>query len=159
MKNLLGTKHSVLPFRAEALYPTNPNLEQLGSPFTINEIELVVKQLVNNKASGPDGIPNEFLKVYWNEVKHEIYQIMLNFYDNKLDLQRHNQVNIILIPKIEAPITISDFHPISVINLLPKLISKILSNRLRLVLPDLIFPYQTTFVHGRQISENFVTTR
>lgn len=79
----------------------------------MNEIELVVKQLVNNKASGPDEIPNKFLKVYWNEFKHEIYQIMLNFYDNKLDMQRHNQANIILIPKIEAPRTIFDFRPIS----------------------------------------------
>lgn len=33
MKNLLGTIQSVLPFRAEALYPSNPSLDQLGSPF------------------------------------------------------------------------------------------------------------------------------
>lgn len=45
------------------------------------------------------------------------------------------------------------------LNLIPKLISKLLSNRLRLVLPDFIFPYQTAFVHGRQILKNFVTTR
>lgn len=159
MKNLLGTKQPILPFQPEALYPTNPNLEQLGTQFSLLEIELAVKQLANNKASGPDGLPNEFLKIYWNEIKHEILQIMLKFYHNNLDLQGSNLANIILIPKIETPKTTSDFRPISVLNLIPKLISKILSNRLRLVLPDLISPFQTAFVHGRQIAENFVTTR
>lgn len=64
-----------------------------------------------------------------------------------------------MIPKIEVPITASDFRPISVLSLIPKLISKVLSNRLRLLLPDLISSNQTAFVHGRQISENFVATR
>ncbi|XP_078178924.1 uncharacterized protein LOC144573109 [Carex rostrata] len=159
MRNLLGTKHSLLSFRAEALYPSNPSLDQLGSTFSYNEIDVSVKQLANNKASGPDGIPNKFLKVYWDEVKHEIYQIMLNFYNNTLDLRQYNRANIILIPKLEVPQNTSDYRPISIINLIPKLISKILSNRLRLVLPDLISPYQTAFVHGRQIAENFVSTR
>lgn len=120
---------------------------------------MAVKQLANNKASGPDRLPNEFLKIYWNEIKHEILQIMLKFYDNNLDLQGSNLANIILVPKMETPKTTSDFLPISILNLIPKLISKILSNRLRLILPDLISPFQTAFVHGRQIFENFVTTR
>lgn len=64
-----------------------------------------------------------------------------------------------MIPKKDNPQTTADFRPISVLNLIPKLISKILANRLRLVLPSLISSNQTAFVHGRQISENFVTTR
>lgn len=84
---------------------------------------------------------------------------MDNFYENRLDLERFNRAKIILIPKTEVPKSTSDFRPISVLNLIPKLIAKILSNRLRLKLPDLISQNQMTFVHGRQISENFVTTR
>lgn len=64
-----------------------------------------------------------------------------------------------MIPKIQAPARVKDFRPISVINLIPKLISKILANRLRLKLPDLISPCQTAFIRGRQITDNFVATR
>ena len=97
--------------------------------------------------------------MYWNEIKGEIFAILLQFYEGRLDLGSFNQANIILIPKIEVPITTSDFRPISVLSLIPKLISKVLSNRLRMLLPDLISSYQTAFIHGRQISENFVSTR
>lgn len=53
----------------------------------------------------------------------------------------------------------AEFRPISVINLIHKLISKVLSNRLRPFLPSLISPNQTAFIQGRQISDNFVATR
>lgn len=125
----------------------------------MEKIGTAVQQLANNKASGPDGIPNEFVKVYWNEIKSEIYRIMLKFYNNSLDLMQFNQADIIMIPKVEVPRSTSDFRPISVLSLIPKLIAKVLSNRLRLKLPELISSNQTAFVHGRQISENFVTTQ
>lgn len=88
-----------------------------------------------------------------------MFSIFQNFYDNTLDLTACNVANIIMVPKVEVPQNTSDFRPISVINLIPKLISKVLSNRLRWRLPDLIFNRQTAFVHGRQIFENFITTR
>lgn len=64
-----------------------------------------------------------------------------------------------MVPKSECPTSTVDFRPISVLNLIPKLIAKVLSNRLRLVLPKLISPNQTAFIQGRQIAENFVVTR
>lgn len=64
-----------------------------------------------------------------------------------------------MIPKKEVSVQVADFRPISVMNVVPKLISKILANRLRDFLPTLISPAQTVFIRGRQISENFNTTR
>lgn len=159
MMGILGVSNLVLQFDAKPLYPINPDLSNLQAPFTEPEIERAVMQLANHKASGPDGLPNEFIKNYWQEIKSEICRILDDFYENRLDLNLFNEAKIVLIPKIESPKNTSDFKPISVLNLIPKLISKILSNRLRLVLPELISANQTAFVHGRQISENFVTTR
>lgn len=159
MRDILGTSSQVLSFDATALYDTNPTLDHLGVQFNLEEIELAVKQLANNKASGPDGLPNEFVKIYWEDLKHEILRIMNDFYDLTLDLKPFNEARIVMIPKVESSTDTSDFRPISVLNLIPKLISKILANRLRTSLPDLISCNQTAFVHGRQISENFVSTR
>lgn len=159
MQEVLGTSAQVIPFDASALYPTSLDLSLLEQQFTLSEVEATVRQLANNKASGPDGLPSEFLKIYWSELKLEILGIMSDFYHGRLNLQPYNEACIVMVPKIETPLTTANFRPISVLNLIPKLISKVLSNRLRQYLPDLISPNQTAFVHGRQISENFVATR
>lgn len=158
MKSLLGNSSPVSPFNASCLY-TPHDLDHLQVPFTLAEIQEAVSQLANGKASGLDGLPNEFLKVHWPALQHQILAMFNKFYTHELDLLPYNEAKIVMIPKTDSPRTTSDFRPISVINLIPKLISKVLSNRLRRVLPDLISCRQTAFIHGRHISKNFVATR
>lgn len=159
MKEVLATNSPTIPFDAIVLYPNSQHLDQLELPFQVEEVERVVSQLANNKSSGPDGLPNEFIKLHWNELKEEIMGILDCFHRHDLDLRLYNEANIVMVPKNDAPATMAEFRPISVINLIHKLISKVLSNRLRPFLPSLISPNQTVFIQGRQISDNFVATR
>lgn len=115
MKGVLGTTNPVLPFDPKVLYRENPDLQSLQAPFSMEEIERSVMQLANNKASGPDGLPNEFLKIYWTDLKEEIFQILSDFYSDRLDLKSFNEATIIMIPKGTAPRTTGEFRPISVI--------------------------------------------
>lgn len=141
------------------LYPTNPNLDALQDPINEIEIEIVVKQLARNKASSPDGLPNEFLQVHWSVVKEQVISLIKGFCDHTVDLSPINQANIVIIPTKDVSQEVGDYRPISVINAVLKLISKILANRLGGLLPSLIAPCQTDFIHGRQITENFNATR
>lgn len=159
MEGLLGTKNTVLHFRPDPLYPDNPNLDSLQDPFSHSEIEGAVRQLAKNKASGPNGIPNEFLQWHWQTIRFEVCDIIQAFYDHSLELSCINQANVIMIPKKDNPVRVGDYRPISVMNAIPKLISKLLANRLRSLLPALISSNQTAFVQGRQITENFNSTR
>ncbi|XP_078173997.1 uncharacterized protein LOC144567705 [Carex rostrata] len=80
---------------------------------------------------GLEGILSEFLQTYWPSLKEEIVHIMWGFYENQLNLKDFNKANIVMLPKGENPTSAKEFRPISIINIIPKLISKVLANRLR----------------------------
>lgn len=128
LKEVLGTSKQTMPFNPSAFYNPNPSLADLDLPFTAQEVESAVNQLAKNKASGPDGIPNEFLQTYWTELKDEIMTIIHGFYDHQTSLATINQANVVMIPKKESPSSFNDYRPISILNAMPKLISKILAN-------------------------------
>lgn len=67
-----------------------------------------------------------------------------------------NPTSITLVPKVVDPHSLNEYGPISCCNLLYKIISKILSNRLRNVLNDIVHLNQSAFVPGRRIFDNIL---
>ncbi|KAL0291511.1 UNVERIFIED_CONTAM: hypothetical protein Scaly_2635100 [Sesamum calycinum] len=81
---------------------------------------------------------------------------ILEFFTTGRLLKQVNTTILALIPKVRAPSTVSDFRPISCCNVLYKVITKIIVQRLRLVLDKLISPSQNAFVPGRSIGDNIL---
>lgn len=67
-----------------------------------------------------------------------------------------NESHISLIPKIKSPTKVSNFRFISLCNVIYKIISKILVNILKKILPCIILPTQSAFLHGRLILDNII---
>ena len=63
-------------------------------------------------------------------------------------------LRVTLIPKKTDPTSISQLRPISLCNVIYKICSKVLTNRLKLILPDIISPSQSAFISGCLISDN-----
>lgn len=106
------------------------SLTALESKFTTEEIDGIVRQLPNDKFPGPDGFSNEFIKKCWNHIKNDFYELYWAFQENNVCLQSVNSSLVTLVPKIQSPVCLSDFRPISLLNSSMKLITKLLANRL-----------------------------
>ncbi|XP_071923058.1 uncharacterized protein [Coffea arabica] len=109
-----------------------------------------------NKAPGVDGMPPLFFQTYWHIIKNDIVHAVTSFFHSGNILSAINETIISLIPKVDNPVVISNYRPISLCTVLYKTISKILANRLKKVLGHCINPSQSAFVPGRQILDNAI---
>ncbi|XP_022003115.1 uncharacterized protein LOC110900536 [Helianthus annuus] len=74
-------------------------------------------------------------------------------------LRELNHTNIVLIPKIPTPSAVIDYRPIACCNVLYKCISKIVADRIKNALNDIVSINQSAFVLGRRISDNIMLTQ
>src|ERR1044072_2523328 len=65
---------------------------------------------------------------------------------------------VVLIPKGDLPNSLGDFRPISLCNVVYKLVTKVFVNRLRPFLDELVGPLQSSFIPGRGTSDNAIQT-
>jgi hypothetical protein len=128
--------------------------ESLLTPFTSEEVFVALESIGDLKAPGTDGMPSIFYKKFWNLVGDRVKSEVLQFLNGGDMLEGWNDTVIVLIPKVRNPEKISEFRPISLCNVLYKLIAKVLSNRLRKILPQIISPSQSAFVPSRLITDN-----
>ena len=98
------------------------------------------------KAHGPDGMTRLFYQRFWNNIGRDVCDMVKAFFETgELD-ERLNQTNLCLIPMTGMPVSMMEFRPISLCNVGYKIISKILSTRLKRILPKIISETQSAFV-------------
>nr|GEY15121.1 cysteine-rich receptor-like protein kinase [Tanacetum cinerariifolium] len=119
----------------------------------MREIKDAVWDCGGDKAPGPDGFSFKLIKKHWNLLGSDIVSYVHEFYHSANIPRGCNSSFITLVPKIEDPITITDFRPISLIGFQYKIIAKVLENCLALVIPSLVGEVQMAFIKGRQITD------
>ncbi|CAA7017582.1 unnamed protein product [Microthlaspi erraticum] len=123
---------------------------------TSGEITKVLFKLNPNKSSGPDGLTSGFYKAAWNVLGNEVTSSIAHFFSSSFMPASTNFTIFTLVPKFPGASKISDYRPISCLNTLYKVVSRLLVSRLKPILPDLIVPNQTAFVKDRLLVENTV---
>jgi hypothetical protein len=135
---------------------TNEMNLQLDSEFTEGEVEYALKQMGPLKAPGPDGMAPIFYQQYWHIVGKDINASILACLKDGSLLKKINHTHLCLIPKVQNLESVKDFRPISLCNVVYKIIAKVLANRLKKILPQIISESQSAFVPGRLISDNIL---
>lgn len=125
--------------------------EYLESPISLDEIKTAVWRCGANKAPGPDGYSIEFFRKFWDHVKTDMYMAVKHFEKTGVLNSGCNASFVTLVPKVPDPVGIADYRPISLIGIIYKVISNVLTERLKTVISSIISPEQTAFVRGRSI--------
>ena len=134
--------HPKLTPEQAALLETTPSRE---------EVKQAVWACGVDKAPGFDGYNFKFIREMWEVLEEEIYEFVVQFFATGSSVRHLNITWVTLIPKTESPTSIEDYRPISMVGALYKIISKVLSCRLKEVIAYLIDESQTAFVGNRQI--------
>nr|KAJ0191688.1 hypothetical protein LSAT_V11C800406980 [Lactuca sativa] len=140
---------------------SNPNFKSISmmdairieSPFSPEEVKAAVWDCGCEKAPGPDDFTFKFMKKFWGTIKEDVMKFVTHFEESGSFARGCNSSFITLAPKIKDPLCLNDYRPISLIGCLSKIISKLLSNRLKSVIGNLIGDMQSAYVEGRCILE------
>ena len=127
---------------------TTDMLEVLSRPYSREEVSAVLFQMGPTKDPGPDGMNALFYQKIWHIVGNGVIDAVLDVLHTGHMVPDINYTHIVLIPKVKKPEKMADFRPISLCNLIYKIISKVLAKRLKLILPQLISPTQSALFLG-----------
>lgn len=128
--------------------------EALAKQISTEEVGDALFQIGPLKAPGPDGFPARFFQRNWGVLKEDVTKAVMKFFEDGVMPEGVNETVIVLIPKGNDPKNIKDYRPISLCNVIYKVISKVLVNHLRPFLDELISESQSAFVPGRMITDN-----
>ena len=135
---------------------TDDMKEIMTSDYGVDEIKAALFQMGPTKALGPDGMNALFYQKFWNIVGDDVVVAVLDILNSGNMDPDVNYTHIIIIPKIKSPEKMSNFKPIILCNVIYKIISKVLANKLKQILPYLISLTQNAFVPGRLITDNIL---
>ena len=154
---LFTTRNSVIEEGSLSFIPrlvTDEINEKLMGEFMEWEIQKALDQMAPLKAPGPDRMPPLFYQHFWGIMNREVTSTILAWLNSGKLPYPVNHTFVTLIPKVKNLVSVSQYRPISLCNVLYKIFSKVLANKLKKFMLDLITEHQSTFAKNRLISDN-----
>ena len=123
--------------------------------ITESEILRSLKSLKNGKTPGTDGLPPDFYKFFWTDIKLSVTEsIQYALKTNELSIEQKRGLINLIPKKNKNRLILTNWQPISLLNTDYKLLAKILASRLQEVLPNIINEDQTGYLKNRFIGQN-----
>ncbi|XP_062014569.1 uncharacterized protein LOC133731138 [Rosa rugosa] len=127
---------------------------RLLAPYELEEVRIALFQMHPSKAPGPDGLSPFFFQKYWDLVGQEVSNAVISMLTQAEIPPDLNFTFVTLIPKVKEVTNMSHLRPIALCNVIYKIASRVIANRLKSFLSDIVSPQQSAFVPNRLISDN-----
>ena len=123
--------------------------------ITLEEASYALSKMSNGKSPGTDGMTVDFFKFFWKQLGGFVVRSLNEGFLKKEMSITQREGLIVCIPKGDKPREyIKNWRPISLLNVIYKIGSSCIANRIKMVLPQLIHKDQTGFVPRRYIGDN-----
>lgn len=130
-------------------------LDDCEGDIVESELFAALKSTQNNKSPGSDGLPCEFYKIFWQDIKHYLLAAVNHAYNTgELSISQKQGIISLLPKKGRDTLLLKNWRPISLLNQDYKLIAKALAARMKKHLTNIIHSDQTGFINDRYIGEN-----
>ena len=136
---------------------TQEDDELIKGHIAKEEIRKAIKEISKDKSPGGDGIIAEFYQCF----QHRLIPILQEVYNNiwlegELTESMKNGIIQFIFKKKGSITDLKCWRPISLLTIDYKILTKILANRLKSCIHDLVNPFQTSGVKGRDILDNIL---
>nr|KYP34809.1 Transposon TX1 uncharacterized [Cajanus cajan] len=128
--------------------------DSLLQPFCSSEFKRALFAMHSDKSRGPGGLNPGFYKRFWDLLGPKVFVADTHWLEQGEFPPQLNNTNVVLIPKTTNPTSMKDLCPISLCNVIYKILSKVLANRMKPLLNQCISLEQSAFVENRSILDN-----
>jgi len=125
--------------------------ETLMRPMTQEEVDQATKSMPLGKAPGPDGFTTDLFHHCWDLVRKESWEVVEESHTSGQVLLSLNVNFLTLIRKEEMDTNLKQFRPISLCNMIYKIITKVVANSLKPIMTFIISKEQARYMEGIQI--------
>ena len=146
-----------IEFLANSIDESLSSEEQLllEGPITLEETKRALFSMGTGKTPGSDGLPAEFYKEFFNVIGNDMCEVINDiFQQGQLSPSQRTGLITLIFKNKGSPEDLTNWRPISLLNVDYKIITKILASRVQKILASIIHENQTCSVTGRSISDN-----
>ncbi|KAK9667762.1 hypothetical protein RND81_13G009700 [Saponaria officinalis] len=150
-QHLLGTSvavHDLDSYISEAPFVNPSDWSGLTGEVQVEEVKSALFSIDVNSSPGFDGFSSGFFISSWHLIGIDLCSAIKEFFRTVRMPKQLNTTLLTLVPKKKVVKNVQDFRPIACCSVIYKVISKILANRMQLLLPLLIGQEQAAFIKG-----------
>ena len=130
-------------------------LNNLDKPLNLVELYNALKDMNAATVPGADGLPVNFYLTFWDHIKQYLFDSYLYaFQEGRLSILQRRGLIRLLPKKDKNPLSVASWRPITLLNVDYKILTKLFSKHLALILPKIVHPDQKGFIRGRNIQDN-----